>query len=85
MVGVVGDLVEQATMYTSTRPSVIQVPVDLDSVRLATERTGINNSGDLVESALRLLTSADLSADLARERQGAMPDFDLDTWCDGRC
>ena len=66
-------------MDTPTQPSTAYVPVNLDTLKLATQRTGINDAAELVEFALRLLTSADPSADFARERRETMPGFDLDT------
>jgi hypothetical protein len=57
---------------------VINVPVNKYLLRLAMARTGIEDSGELVLFALRLLTDPDPSDDFIREMRGSLPGFDLD-------
>lgn len=65
-------------MDTPAYPSVAYVAVDPETLKLATERTGINDPVELVKFALRLLVDADPSADFARASRGTMPGFNLD-------
>jgi len=56
----------------------IDVPVNKYLLRLAMARTGIEDYGELVVFALRMLTDPDPYEDVARELRGSLPGFDLD-------
>ena len=58
--------------------SVASVPVDCDTLRLAMERTGLEDPAQVVAFALRLLTQADPSAEIAQAARGSLPELHLD-------
>lgn len=57
---------------------IVSVLADRDTLKLAMERTGIEDPAKLVDFSLRLLTEPDPSAEFAREMRGSLSGFDLD-------
>lgn len=64
-------------MIPAEKP-VASVIVDSETLRLAMERTGLADPARVVEFALRLLSEADPSADIARAARGSLPGLHLD-------